>query len=1439
MKKLFLIILLLVIPFYVSSGQQLRNYVANQMIIQFDPTLDMTKFQKDHSDINFNIIRPLSKRLNIWLVEFDDAKITPESALLEMKRNTEVKVVQHNHFVSERSATSSNPSNKQNATTSVVPNDLRFQDQWALHNRAQTGGTVDADIDAPEAWDIASDAVSANGDVIVMAIIDSQFDFSAPDLNFFVNSLEIQNNGIDDDLNGYIDDYKGWNAYNSSGTMPSPVTNSHGTSVSGVAGASTNNGTGVASISWGAKILPIAGSSATEDIVVEAYGYAYEMRALYNETNGAKGAFVVVTNSSFGVDQGQPEDFPLWCAMYDSLGTVGVLSVGGAPNSSWDVEEVGDIPTRCTSQYFIGVTNTDHNDLLNATAGYGNISIDLGAPGTNVLTTVLLSNYINVTGTSIATPHVTGTIALMYSAATVQLLNQYDDAPDQLALYMRMFLLSNIDPITSLNGLTATGGRLNAHKATLAATVMPDATPPTRITDLAISNVLSDELQISFTAPDDATVFGVTAYDIRYSINPITNETDFQNATRVTYNTPPLAPGSAEFISISPLNFGTPYYIAIKSFDIWDNASEISNVILGTTWGAPNMNVDPLSILNIVNLGVTLVDTIRISNTTAYLSSLDYSVQLTNNTFPFGTVNLRVKPERKDNSIKNTLPKGTKYSDGEQTIYGSGGPDIFGYEWIDSDDPDGPAYIWDDISTTGTEVTSWTASSGSSSAVDDGYSDPINIGFTFKYYNNSYTQVHLNTNGLVMFSPFTGSTTTHLTIPNAIPPNDFIAPIWGDLDGSQNGHVYYQLKVDKFIIQYTNWRYFGSSNYLNFQVVLNQNGRILCYYKQVDNSNNHASVGIENYSGADGLQVSSNSNYLKPNLAILYSAEPEWLNANNADGRILNGNTAKVELEFTSSHMPQGNYSMDAVITSNDPSKTVVTVKVEMIVTSTGSITRNVELNSGWNIISIPVVATDMSVATLFPTATSQAFAYTGTYTAAATLANGVGYWLKFASASTVPITGTLSSATISLNAGWNIIGPFERYVDVSKITTTPAGILSSDFFGYNNVYYSENLLEPGRGYWIKATQAGTIKYNATSANDEFLSKEPLDENTSGGLVEVPMVASDGVSEFNINLYAGIDPAATSGIDKSLDEPNLPPVGPGFDARFVSTDPADYFESYRDYKQGGMGTTGEFTHRLNYRLESGSKGLTLTFTIPAGVSMNIKDLMGGSLINKTYGPGAGTFSNPLTATMSGLDITLTYDGSQMPIQFTSFAAVNEGLDVLLTWKTTAGTNNKGFEIERRSENNQWSKIGFVEGIATKEETQYAFSDKAVNIGGKEVHYRLKQINYDGSVNYSEEIKVEIVPQQFVLEQNYPNPFNPTTTIRYALPNESAVKLVLYNALGQKVDELVNKVQPAGFYEVQWKATNYASGIYIYVIEANAVNGATKDFRAIKKMLLVK
>ena len=186
---------------------------------------------------------------------------------------------------------------------------------------------------------------------------------------------------------------------------------------------------------------------------------------------------------------------------------------------------------------------------------------------------------------------------------------------------------------------------------------------------------------------------------------------------------------------------------------------------------------------------------------------------------------------------------------------------------------------------------------------------------------------------------------------------------------------------------------------------------------------------------------------------------------------------------------------------------------------------------------------------------------------------------------------------------------------------------------------------------------------------------------------------------------------------------------------------------------------------------------------------------------------------------------LQFNGT-IPVELTSFTAVANGNSVVLDWQTSTETNNQGFEVQRKS-GNDFYPIGFVDGYGTSlEPQQYSYSD--INLENGDYEYRLKQVDFDGSFQYSEIVKVELfLISEFQLRQNYPNPFNPSTTIKFAVPESRFVNLSVYNLLGEKVAELINEVKDAGEYEVNFNAINLPSGIYISKINAEEYNKTIK------------
>jgi hypothetical protein len=187
----------------------------------------------------------------------------------------------------------------------------------------------------------------------------------------------------------------------------------------------------------------------------------------------------------------------------------------------------------------------------------------------------------------------------------------------------------------------------------------------------------------------------------------------------------------------------------------------------------------------------------------------------------------------------------------------------------------------------------------------------------------------------------------------------------------------------------------------------------------------------------------------------------------------------------------------------------------------------------------------------------------------------------------------------------------------------------------------------------------------------------------------------------------------------------------------------------------------------------------------------------------------------------------------LPVELTSFTAAYKNSAVTLNWQTKTEVNNYGFNLERRINEGEWDSIIFIEGHGNSNSPkEYSYTDKELFAGGSKFQYRLKQIDSDGSFEYSDVVEVEVVPDQFELSQNYPNPFNPSTTIRFSLPQAAQIKINLYNMLGEQVASIAEGMYESGYHKVTFNASNLPSGTYIYRLESS-------DFVQVKKMVLIK
>ena len=397
-----------------------------------------------------------------------------------------------------------------------VPDDERFDELWGLHNTGQTGGADDADINAPEAWEI-----STGSPEVIVGVIDTGIDYNHEDLadNIWINPGEIPDNGIDDDGNGYVDDIHGINSITGSGD---PMDDHyHGTHCAGIIGAVGGNGKGVTGVNWTVKIIGIkfvSGGFGLDSDAVESINYAVALRN--------RGVNIRVLSNSWG---GSGYSQSLLDAI-NQANSAGILFVAAAGNSSADNDSSPLYPASYDTPNVLAVASTDHNDNLSSFSNYGATSVDIAAPGSSILSTRPNNNYYSTSGTSMATPHVAGAAALLLSVN------------DQLTVEeLKDYLMEYGDPLPGLIGKCASGSRLNVNNAL---NRVPPTEPTFRLSAEADDQSVVQGQTASYTIDIQSFLGYSDPVDLSASFNPEINGT-------ITFNPNPGTPGSYSTMNIA------------------------------------------------------------------------------------------------------------------------------------------------------------------------------------------------------------------------------------------------------------------------------------------------------------------------------------------------------------------------------------------------------------------------------------------------------------------------------------------------------------------------------------------------------------------------------------------------------------------------------------------------------------------------------------------------------------------------------------------------------------------------------------------------------------------------------------------------------------------------------------------------------------------------
>jgi subtilisin family serine protease len=537
---------------------QQPEYVPDQIIVKYKSGTDLTDSALSRLDRKYGVsqtrdvfpsvkdLRKLEKSKNTRLQRRATAVLTANKGLertklLRFKNKVDV-VSAAKEYAANPNVEYAEP-NYIASGFQLLPNDPMFNDQYALNNIGQTGGILDADIDAPEAWT----RFTGSGDVLV-AILDTGIQQDHVDLssNIYTNPNEIPGNGIDDDGFCYIgndganhctvDDTHGWNfcghtaepSYYYSG--PPQNYRAHGSHVMGTIAASGNNSIGVTGINWSASVLPVqilcppwAGGGFGTDSTNMVDASAAIMYAVFSGAD--------IMSHSWG-------NFIYSQTLYDAFSaadSAGVLSVIAAGNTSSDND--GTTPAYPASFDLPGIVSvaaSDSSDNLATFSNYGLVSVDLAAPGANILSTVPPHQYGTMSGTSMAAPHVTGVAALVLGKRR-----------DLTSYEVKNVLLGSVDQKPAFTGKMASNGRLNADRAVQNATNLPLTVSGAINTTAGNSrqNVpvrITDNLGGEWSASTDA------AGHYRSPLSLPHNRSYYVQPTDITYNYNPLG----RFISL-------------------------------------------------------------------------------------------------------------------------------------------------------------------------------------------------------------------------------------------------------------------------------------------------------------------------------------------------------------------------------------------------------------------------------------------------------------------------------------------------------------------------------------------------------------------------------------------------------------------------------------------------------------------------------------------------------------------------------------------------------------------------------------------------------------------------------------------------------------------------------------------------------------------------